>query len=127
MTVFRDFWLLREYLPAAAETDARLAVALDHLTSLLPAKLAIHPIPVPHDCVDGFGGAYWCRPGAYLDPTVQAGMSILAMTPKSQLGFGLTKLREDLNSGTWAKRHRHLLGKPALDLGYRLVVADLPS
>lgn len=125
--VFGQFWLLREYLPAARDTDARLAVPLGHLKSLLPANATVQSIPVPHDCADGFGGAYWRRPRAYLDPAVQAGMSMLAMTPKAQLRSGLKKLRRDLDSGAWAKRHGDLLAKPALDLGYRLVVADLPS
>jgi SAM-dependent methyltransferase len=53
-TVFRRFWLLREYLPAAAQTDADLAVPITKLASLL-GDPTIVPVPVPHDCVDGFG------------------------------------------------------------------------
>ena len=33
--IIRDFWLLRDYVPAAAETDARLAVPIDDLVSLV--------------------------------------------------------------------------------------------
>ena len=47
-TVFRQFWLLREYLPAAAETDARLAVPITKLVSLL-GTVSIQTVPVPHD------------------------------------------------------------------------------
>jgi hypothetical protein len=68
--VFRRFWLLGEYLPAAAQSGADLAVPITNLTSLL-GDPTIVPVPVPHDCVDGFGGAYWRRPQAYLNPTVQ--------------------------------------------------------
>ena len=32
------------------------------------------PVLVPHDCVDGFLGAFWRRPEAYLDPAVRAGV-----------------------------------------------------
>jgi hypothetical protein len=32
------------------------------------AEIIVTPIPVPADCVDGFGGAFWKRPSAYLDP-----------------------------------------------------------
>ncbi|MFD6156339.1 class I SAM-dependent methyltransferase [Nocardia sp. NPDC060256] len=124
--VFRQFWLVRDYLPAAAETDARLAVSLSALTALLKDPV-IQPIPVPHDCVDGFGGAYWRRPEAYLDETVQAGMSMLALTPKPQLQEGLSRLRADLATGTWHTRYADLLDQSALDLGYRLVTAELPS
>ena len=122
-TVFRQFWLLREYLPAAAETDARLAVPITKLVSLL-GTVSIQTVPVPHDCVDGFGGAYWCRPHAYLDETVRAGISMFALTPKPLLAKGLERLRVELSNGAWARRHADLLDVPQLDLGYRLLVSD---
>lgn len=125
-TVFQQFWLLREYLPTAADTDARLAVPITKLVSLL-GNTSVRPIPIPHDCVDGFGGAYWRRPHAYLDAEVRAGMSMLALTPEPLLRDGLSRLRTDLATGTWTRRHADLLDKPQLDLGYRLVVADLPA
>ncbi|MFC9438026.1 class I SAM-dependent methyltransferase [Nocardia sp. NPDC057030] len=124
--VYRQFWLVRDYLPAAAETDGRLSVALSRLTGLLKDP-QIQPIPVPHDCVDGFGGAYWRRPEAYLDETVRAGMSMLALTPKPLLLPGLSRLRQDLVTGEWHSRYADLVDRPHLDLGYRLVTADLPS
>jgi SAM-dependent methyltransferase len=122
--VFRRFWLLRDYLPSAADTDARLAVPIDRLAALL-GDASIHPVPVPHDCADGFGGAYWRRPHAYLDETVRAGMSLCALTPKTLLESGLQQLETDLGNGAWARRHADLLELPELDLGYRLLVADL--
>lgn len=121
-TVFRQFWLLREYLPAA-ETDARLAVPITKLVSLL-GTVSIQTVPVPHDCVDGFGGAYWRRPHAYLDETVRAGISMFALTPKPLLAKGLERLRAELTNGAWARRHADLLDVPQLDLGYRLLVSD---
>jgi SAM-dependent methyltransferase len=124
--IFREFWLLREYLPAAAETDARLAVPIASLISLLgDDRVSVVSIPVPHDCIDGFGGAYWRRPHAYLDDTAQTGMSLFALTPKTQLQEGLSRLRSDLTTGAWHRRHAALLRKSQLDLGYRLVIADL--
>jgi SAM-dependent methyltransferase len=124
--VFQQFWLLKEYLPAAAETDARLAIPLTRVAELLDNP-AVLPVSVPHDCIDGFGGAYWRRPHAYLDPTVQAGMSMLALTPEAQLHDGLSRLRTDLSSGEWNNRHADLLNEPYLDLGYRLLIANTPE
>ena len=122
----RDFWLLRDYVPAAAETDARLAVPIDDLVSLLGSdRVSVTPVPVPHDCADGFGGAYWRRPDAYLDDTVRHGMSLFSMTPADHVTEGLTRLRGDLESGEWRRRHGELLHQPELDLGYRLLTADL--
>ncbi|MEE3062730.1 MAG: methyltransferase domain-containing protein [Actinomycetota bacterium] len=121
-TLFRQFWLIRDYLPAAAQTDADLAVPIAKLASLLGDPRII-PVPVPHDCLDGFGGAYWRRPHAYLDSAVQSGMSLFALTPKSELEQGLSQLQADLDSGEWARRYRDLLDVEELDLGYRLLVA----
>ncbi|ORW07469.1 class I SAM-dependent methyltransferase [Mycobacterium kyorinense] len=122
-TVFREFWLLREYLPTAADTDAQLAVPIAELVSLL-GHASVRTVAIPHDCVDGFGGAYWRRPQAYLDPTVRAGMSMLALTAKPAVQQGLSRLSADLDSGEWTHRHADLLDQPELDLGYRLVVSD---
>lgn len=121
---FKDFWLLRDYLPAAAATDAQLAVPISTLASLL-GNATVLPIPVPHNCTDGFGGAYWRRPRAYFDETVRAGMSLCTLTPNHQLEEGLSRLATDLNTGDWALKYAHLLDLPELDLGYRLLVAEL--
>jgi len=77
---------------------------------------------VPKDCVDGFLGAYWARPEAYLDPAVRAGISSFSHPGTEP---GLARLRADLASGAWHARYGHLLEADALDLGYRLVVAEL--
>jgi SAM-dependent methyltransferase len=122
--VFRQFWLLRDYLPAAAEMDMRLAVPMTTLLSML-GDASVQTVPIPHDCTDGFGGAYWRRPHAYLDAEVRAGISMLALTPEPLLRDGLSRLRSDLATGAWTDRHADLLDKPQLDLGYRLVVSDL--
>jgi hypothetical protein len=36
-------------------------------------------VPIPKDCTDGFGGAFWARPERYLESGVQEGMSTLAL------------------------------------------------
>lgn len=124
--VIRNFWLLNEYVPAAADTDARLAVPINTLVKLLGREhVSTVRVPVPHDCVDGFGGAYWRRPDAYLDDTIRRGMSLFAMTPHSEVQEGLSRLQADLTSGAWEERHTDLLQMPELDLGYRLLIANL--
>jgi SAM-dependent methyltransferase len=119
-----DFWLVREYLPQFAEADREAFPAMSDYAEAFgaDAHVEIAPVAVPHDCVDGFLGAYWARPAAYLDPRVQAGISSFA---RPDAGAGLTRLREDLATGAWHARHRHLLTADSLDIGYRLVVAHL--
>ncbi|MFD7552254.1 class I SAM-dependent methyltransferase [Streptomyces sp. NPDC059578] len=122
--VSRNFWLSEEYLPEAAAVDEARAVAVDHLVTLLGGA-RVETVPVPHDCTDGFLAAFWRRPEAYLDPQVRAGMSMLAQTREDVLRPGLTRLAEDLSSGRWHRRHADLLDREELDVGYRLLVADL--
>ncbi len=120
-----DFWLLRDYLPAAAVTDARLAVQIRDLTRLLGNDAVIRPVPVPHDCVDGFAAAFWRRPAAYLDPDVRAGMSVFATTEPAAISEGLARLEADVGSGAWHRTHADLLQLDALDVGYCTVSVDL--
>jgi hypothetical protein len=87
--------------------------------------LRISAVPIPHDCSDGFLGAYWRRPHAYLDAHVRSAISSFAKLPPGELDAGVARLRADLESGAWQRRQRGLLGRDALDLGYRLVVAEL--
>lgn len=84
----------------------------------------IQTVPVPHDCTDGFGAAYWRRPEAYLDPDVRAGISMLAYADEAALDEGLTRLAYDLRSGQWHQRHSDLLERHQIDAGYRLLISD---
>lgn len=124
--VIAEFWLLREYLSAAAAADAQVAVPLGALAAAVPeSQPRIVSVPIPHDCIDGFGAAYWRRPAAYLDPQVRAGISMLAMTDPAVLASGLGRLKADLDAGRWHQSHAELLQLDALDVGYCTVTMDL--
>jgi SAM-dependent methyltransferase len=123
-SVTREFWLLSEYLPEASAFDDTRAVPLDRMAALLGAT-RVDPVPIPHDCIDGFAAAYWRRPEAYLDPVVRAGISMLAQTGEEAIAPGLSRLADDLSSGRWHDRHADLLDLDATDVGYRLLVAEL--
>jgi SAM-dependent methyltransferase len=119
------FWLVDDYLPEFLELDH---IQLPSIPTIKEAfgpgvQVTSTPVPVPHDCVDGFLGAFWRRPAAYLDPTVQAGISSFARLPDA--AKKLERLRADLASGAWQARHGALLEREALDIGYRIVVARL--
>ncbi|MDI9832819.1 methyltransferase domain-containing protein [Streptomyces sp. KAU_LT] len=118
------FWLLDEYLPEAARFDTTRAVPVDRLVALLGGA-RVETVPVPHDCTDGFLAAFWRRPEAYLDPRVRAGISMFAQLGEDVVRPGLDRLDGDLSSGRWHRRHAGLLDRESLDVGYRLLVADL--
>ncbi|MUL49797.1 class I SAM-dependent methyltransferase [Mycobacterium sp. CBMA293] len=124
--VIAQFWLLRDYLPAAAAADAEVAVPLETLAAAVPgSEMHVASVPVPHDCTDGFGAAYWRHPHAYLDPEVRAGISMLARTDPSVLAPGLRRLKDDLASERWQRTYAELLDHDVLDVGYCTVTIDL--
>ena len=99
-----------------APTVDELAVHLD--------VIDVEPLWVPADCTDGFAGAFWNRPEAYLRDDVQAGMSTLARLPASDREEGANALASALESGEWDRRFGHLRDEDQADLGYRLVTAE---
>ncbi len=113
-----DFWLTRDYFPALVELDRRIMPRLGDLADALGAFVAT-PLPVPHDCIDGFLGAYWRRPQMYLDADVRSSMSSFARIDAES---GLNRLACDLESGAWKARYADLLERDALDVGYRLLL-----
>jgi SAM-dependent methyltransferase len=88
------FWLLQDFVPEVGEYTRRLGPGHHAVAAALGGGSSI-PLLMPRDMEDGVLGAYWCRPEAYLEPAVRANCS----------GLALAEL-------------------PAIDLGYRLVVAD---
>ena len=117
------FWLIRDYFPAIIEDDLRRFPPLSWFAEVWGLDPELRVVPVPHDCVDGFLGAYWRRPAAYLDPEVRRGISSFYARPAERWAPGLAALARDLEDGAWARRHGALLEREALDLGYRLVIA----
>ncbi len=119
---YRDLWLLDYYPEMLDLPNERTAPSAADVAARLGGR--IETVPVPADCRDGFGGAFWARPEAYLDPIVQAGISSFAQLPAAARRTGDQRLRDDLASGAWDARHGHLRALDELDVGYRLVVAD---
>ena len=118
---FSPFWLVEDYFPAIVSIDRRIFPSMDELRDTL-GEIEIQPLLIPHDCSDGFLGAYWRRPHAYLDAGIRGAIS--AFSKIGDATAGLARLRDALEDGTWIRRHGHLLSALEMDLGYRLVIAD---
>jgi SAM-dependent methyltransferase len=111
------------YWPEAVRLPSeRDAIGVEEVASVLDIG-RVDATPIPIDCIDGFGAAFWGRPEAYLDPEVQQGMSWLAQLPPDVLARGSARLAADLQSGEWDRRHGHLRHLEQLDVGYRLITA----
>jgi SAM-dependent methyltransferase len=111
---------LGDYLPQLRELDAQQTLSFDEYRRQL-GEIEVSPVPIPHDCIDGFLYAFWRRPEAYLDPQVRVGSSSFHVL--ADLDKGLGRLADDLATGAWAWRYGHLLELNEYDAGYRLVVA----
>lgn len=116
-----DFWLM-DYLPEIRTIDEALFPSLEQLAAWLGPLRAI-PVPIPHDCTDGFLCAYWRRPRAYLDAGVRGAISAFARIDGAD--EGLARLAADLADGRWHERYGDLLHRDAIDFGYRVVVHDV--
>ena len=114
-------WLGPEYMPVTRETTIGFA-SIEEQAAALEATVEV--VPIPWDCRDGFFSAFWRRPEAYLDPNVREGISVFHRSDPAGVATGLERLRADLDSGAWARRHADLLALDELDLGYRLLVAN---
>lgn len=122
------FWLTRDYLDGLSGLITSRYREAGYWREELQRSLGgveLRPVPVPHDCVDGFYQAFWRRPRAYLDPRVRDGTSVFQMLPSSRVQSAVERLQGDLGDGTWDARYGELLAQPDLDVGLRLVIAKV--
>jgi SAM-dependent methyltransferase len=118
-------WLMRDYLPELAQLDVERFPPIDEQAAATGEATTVEAVPLPHDCRDGFLGAYWRRPHAYLDPEIRAGISTFHLPGAESLLGGLDRLAEDLESGRWARHYHDILDCKELDVGHRLLTAQI--
>ena len=118
--MLQGFWLA-DYMPELVTLDdGQMPRMTDFEEWLGPVEIA--PVLIPHDCTDGFLGAYWRRPAAYLDPRIRAAIS--CFWAMDDVSGAVKMLANDLNSGAWAQRYSELLELDEYDFGYRLVTTQ---
>jgi SAM-dependent methyltransferase len=118
----RDYWLVRDYLPQiAVQDEARFPPLATVAEALGGAEIV--PVPIAHDCTDGFLCAWWRRPLAYLEEEVRANISSFATIAPVALAEALQRLERDVADGAWARRNADLIEGDEADFGYRLLVA----
>jgi SAM-dependent methyltransferase len=117
------FWLVEDYLPRLDQQRMTAAIVATIEQELGP--LAAIPVRLPRDCLDGLFSAYWARPEMYLDSEIRRNISNFALAAEHELASGLARLQADLESGVWDRRYGDLRSLPQLDLGHRLLIAEL--
>jgi SAM-dependent methyltransferase len=117
--VCAKFWLF-DYFPELLRADRHIFPSLTRFEHAFGAIQSI-AVPIPADCVDGFLGAYWKRPRAYLERNVRD--SISTFSKVGNIDSQLAHLENDILSGEWERRYYGLQNLSELDLGYRIVIS----
>lgn len=123
----RSFWLA-DYLPEAVAIEESRFPAIDEITRVLAegsTDVRVDVVPVPFDCTDGFGEAFYGRPEAFLLPEVRGAMSSLHLTDPDAAARALERLTSDLADGTWDRAYGHLRTQPEWIGSMRLVTATV--
>jgi len=117
-------WIVSDYVPEVAEWRQLAEPSLARVLAALPPA-SVETVLVPRDCTDRMFATLWARPEEYLDAGVRAATSVWDQLPAEVTERALDRLRRDLESGEWDRRHGHLRELSELDVGLRLVRAEL--
>jgi ubiquinone/menaquinone biosynthesis C-methylase UbiE len=60
-TVMNDVWMTRDYWPGMAR-QRRDDIQPRAVVDVLGTQARVEPLPLPRDCTDGMGEAFWARP-----------------------------------------------------------------
>jgi len=116
------FWLA-EYAPRVLATEAKRYPSLSRLADGLGGTIQVSSVPIPLDCTDGFGEAYYGRPEMFLDPGARRANSAWSFVDASTADRYVAALAADLASGEWDRRFGSLRSQPEFDGSLRLIVA----
>lgn len=116
-------WWQPEYVPELFEVEAHRMPALDRVTGALGGDVEVRVLPIPADCIDGFGQAFFARPERTLEADVRRAMSAWSFVPPEVHERYVRELGADLASGAWDARWGRFRELPEFDGGLRLVVA----
>jgi SAM-dependent methyltransferase len=118
-----DFFWNAEYFPEVIEVEKQRYPTIDRLLDMLGGKTAVHDIPVPLDCVDGFQEAFYGRPEAFLDKEVRNAMSAWGFISEEHQELMVKRLSDDLQSGEWDRKYGHLRTQPTFSGALRLIIS----
>jgi SAM-dependent methyltransferase len=118
-----DFWLI-DYVPDIIRAEQGRSPEIEHVKAVLGGgRCTVTNVPIPLDCVDGFSEAFYGRPERFLDPSVRQAQSSWQFVAPEVAAAGLWRLRADLESGEWDRRHGTLRRQPYYEGSLRLVAA----
>ena len=114
---------IAEYMPELVSAEAARYPEISHVCDVLGGTSAVTDIPIPLDCLDGFGEAFYGRPEAMLDPAVRQAQSGWGFIDPDVAARSVERLRVALESGEWDEKYGALRVQPEYLGSLRLVVA----
>jgi SAM-dependent methyltransferase len=115
---------IAEYLPELIAAEGARYPAIDHVREVLGGSSLVSAIPIPFDCVDGFGEAFYGRPEQMLDPAVRQAQSAWGFIAPEVAEESVERLRVALESGEWDRKYGDLRTQPEYLGSLRLIVAN---
>lgn len=114
-------WLY-DYAPEMIAVEASRYPALTTITQLLGGQVDVVSVPIPLQCTDGFGEAYYGRPERMLEPGARLANSAWSFVDPAIGNRFVAELGRDLADGAWDRRFGHLRTQPFFDGSLRLII-----
>ena len=115
------FWL-DAYAPEVTAVEARRYPPIQAIVEGLGGVAEVLSVPIPLNCTDGFGEAYYGRPERLLDPGARRACSAWSFVGEDVVERFVMELSRDLANGVWDARYGHLRTQPFFDGSLKLVV-----
>ena len=114
---------LHAYAPEMITVEARRYPSMAAIVKGLGGNAEVKPVPIPLNCVDGFGEAYYGRPERMLDPGARLANSAWSFVDPSIGERFVVELGRDLADGSWDRRYGELRAQPFFEGSLRLIIA----
>ena len=114
---------LHAYAPEMITVEARRYPSMAAIVEGLGGNAEVKPVPIPLNCVDGFGEACYGRPERMLDPGARLANSAWSFVDPSIGERFVVELGRDLADGSWDRRYGELRAQPFFEGSLRLIIA----
>lgn len=114
---------LHAYAPEMIAVEARRYPSMAAIVEGLGGNAEVKPVPIPLNCVDGFGEAYCGRPERMLDAGARLANSAWSFVDPSVGERFVAELGRDLADGSWDRRYGALRTQPFFEGSLRLIIA----
>ena len=120
------FWL-DDYAPEVIAVEARRYPRIEGIAAALGDRTEIIPVPIPLDCTDGFGEAYYGRPECLLDPSARRACSAWSFVDASVEPRFVNELGRDLQNGRWDAEYGHLRQQAHFEGSLKLIISRMKA